>query len=552
MPSENCVLILEDDISTRLIVSKSLTVQGINSIVAANIAEAEALISKHDICLFLLDVHLPDGDSTSLVATLRDTHPLVPILIMTGDYEQNRVSEFFDLGVRDFINKPVHPILLASRVSSFIRSYATEKALFEANEMYQRIAHEKEQEEALAHYVYNHILKVHTTKIAGLDVAIRSSGRFCGDMLLSAKAPNGSLIVMLADATGHGMAAALTIYPMVSTFAAMVSKGLSLGAILRELSSKHNQSIPQNRFVAAILLEISPKDNSLKVWNGGMPAALMFDKAGELTKVTSKNVAIGILPEDLISTKMESFELSDIKKIALFSDGLIENKVIDGRNIPFSEGYDIIAKNLDDSHGLLSLMHGYELFEGESSDHDDMTLAVLDLELIQEELREEEPEDLQIPGSFDFSFELRGSSLNNEKFAFSLSDLLSTYGFNKEFCQKVFTVVTELLVNAVDHGIFNIPSNLKEEDFITYLSMREQKKANVSPSDKVMIEVKWDEIEHTLFISLGDSGAGYKVENIETADDTAAYGRGIKLITSLCKTFFYDQEINITHVSLKY
>ncbi|MCO4786999.1 MAG: response regulator, partial [Marinomonas atlantica] len=160
MPSENCVLILEDDLSTRLIVSKSLTTQGIKSVVAASIAEAEALIQKHDISLFLLDVHLPDGESTSLVAKLRSSHALVPILVMTGDYEQNRVSEFFELGVRDFINKPVHPILLASRVRSFIKSYETEKALFDANEMYQKIAHEKEQEEELAHYVYNHILKV--------------------------------------------------------------------------------------------------------------------------------------------------------------------------------------------------------------------------------------------------------------------------------------------------------------------------------------------------------------------------------------------------------
>ena len=555
MPTEDKVLILEDDSSTRLIVSKSLSAQGIETVVVGTLAEAETAIENHSISLFLLDVHLPDGDSTGLVRKLRVSHPLVPILVMTADYEQNKVSEFFDLGVRDFINKPVHPILLASRVRSFIRNYATERALFEANEMYQRIAHEKEQEEELAHYVYNHILKVHTSNVDGLEVAIKSSGRFCGDMILSAKAPNGNLIVMLADATGHGMAAALTIYPMVSTFAAMVAKGLSLGAILKELSVKHNQCIPQNRFVAAILLELSLSDNSIRIWNGGMPALLMFDQNGELSKVTSKNLAIGILPDDLISTKMETFELDKVSKMAMFSDGLIENKVVDGRTISFNEAYDMIAERVDDPKTLLEQMYGYEQFANDLNDHDDMTLAVLDLERLKNELKPVESEDLPLPGSFKFDFDLTGAALNNEKFVFSLSELLSSYGFSKEFCQRVFTVVTELMINAVDHGIFNIPSNLKEEDFIAYLSMREEKQESITSDDRVTVSVDWNESLRKLTVWLSDSGDGYelKAKKIDDVDaDELAYGRGLQLISSLCQSFDYSKQTNTTHVTLEY
>lgn len=552
MTSENLVLILEDDISTQLIVSKSLSTQGLETVTATTIEEAKEIIPQHDIALFLLDVHLPDGDSTELVKQLRVSHPWVPILVMTGDFEQNRVAEFFDLGVRDFINKPVHPILLASRVRGFIRNSATERALFDANDMYQRIAHEKEQEEELAHYVYNHILKMHTSKVDGLNTVTRSSGRFCGDMLLSAKAPNGNLIVLLADATGHGMAAALTIYPMVSTFAAMVSKGMSLGAILKELSAKHSQCIPQNRFVAAVLLELSLVDNSIRIWNGGMPAVLMFDNDGNLSKVTSNHVAIGILPDDMVSTKMEVFELDKISKMALFSDGLIENKVADGRNLSFSEAYDIIAANLDQPKELLDKMHGYESFTSDLNDHDDMTLAVLDLSRLKEELKQVEEEDKPLPGSFHFDFELTGSALNNEQFIYNSIELLSTYGFQKDFCQKVFTIITELFVNAVDHGVFNIPSKLKEDDFIAYLSMREEKQASLSATDTVKVKFAWEKASHELSITLSDSGSGYAKDKIKDLGDEVAYGRGLKLIASLCDSFTYDQTTNTTHVTLEY
>lgn len=553
MSLESRVLILEDDISTRLIVSKSLSAQGIETVLATTIEEAKTIIPQHDIALFLLDVHLPDGDSTELIKQLRLSHPLVPILVMTGDYEQNRVAEFFDLGVRDFINKPVHPILLASRVRSFIRNYETERALFDANDIYQRIAHEKEEEEKLAHYVYNHILKVHTTKMDGLDVVIRSSGKFCGDMLLSAKAPNGNLIVLLADATGHGMAAALTIYPMVSTFAAMVSKGMSLGAILKELSTKHNQCIPQNRFVAAVLLELSLVDNSIRVWNGGMPAVLMFDNEGNLTKVNSNHVAIGILPDDMVSTKMAVFELDKVSKIALFSDGLIENKVVDGRSISFSEAYDMIATNMHNPEALLEKMYGYENFTSDLKDHDDMTLAVLDFSRLKAELKQVEDDNAKpLPSSFNFDFELTGSALNNEKFAYSIVELLSTYGFHKDFCQKTFTVMTELLINAVDHGIFSIPSKLKEEDFIAYLAMREEKQASIVATDCVAIGLMWEQSSHKLTLTVRDSGSGYAIDKLKELGDDVAYGRGLKLITSLCQSFSYDQKTNTTHVTLDY
>lgn len=553
MSSNYRVFILEDNATTRLVIAKSLESQGVSCVMATTLAEAEAYITDESISLFLLDVNLPDGLSTELVENLHQQRPMVPVLVMTGDQDHALISELFAAGVRDFIRKPIHPLLLTSKVKSYLQSFEIERALYEANEVYQRIAHEKEQEEELAHYVYDHILKMHSIKVSGLNVANYSSGRFCGDILVSAKSPNGNLIAMLADATGHGMAAALTIYPMVSTFSAMVTKGLSLGAILKELTSKHMQSIPQNRFVAAILLEISPTANTLKIWNGGMPSVLMFDHQGAIiNRVSSQNMAIGILSEDMVSTKVDTFDLSSISALALFSDGLIENKVIDGQKVSFEDAYQIIADNLPDLDALLQLMHGYEDYSYISEDHDDMTLAYLNLEQISDELRSHAQEHVPVLGDFEFNFELAGSALNNEKFAFSLSELLSTYGFSKDFCQRVFTIVTELFLNSVDHGIFGIPSEVKEQDFIAYLSLRGAAQAEITLVSKVFINLKWSEMAQKLSIQLSDTGTGYEVENVVQVSDEVAYGRGLKLLDSLCDSFYYDQQTNTTYVGLEY
>ena len=394
---------------------------------------------------------------------------------------------------------------------------------------------------------------MHNTPVSGVQVVERSSGRFCGDILVSSKAPNGNLIVMLADATGHGMAAALTIYPMVSTFSAMVSKGLSLGAIIKELSAKHSQSIPQNRFVATILIEVSPSSDTIRIWSGGMPKVLLFDHDGQLVgKVASQDMAIGILPADMVSTKMESLPLKNIGALALFSDGLIENKVVDGRKISFDEAYEMIAEGVSDLPSLVDRMHSYEDYINVSKDHDDITLAFLDIPQIVAELNASQEIHEPVLGDFNFRFELSGKSLNNERFPFSLSEMLSGYGFKKEFCQRVFTVVTELFLNSVDHGLFGISSDIKENDFIGYLTLRDEAKLAVGLDAKVCIAITWLEQTQTLTLALSDTGKGYTLDVSEAGSSEAAYGRGLKLISTLSSSFHYDQNTNTTHVTLEY
>lgn len=547
------VLILEDDLSSQMIIAKSLQAKGIEVLTASTIAEAKSLVDTRDIILFLLDVHLPDGDSSDLVKYIRSKTDFIshPILIITGDQEESRISEFFDLGVKDFINKPVHPLLMASRVQSFINSFEMEQALLESNAKHQKIALEKEQEEALGCYVYSHILETYTSNIDGLEVVTKSSGKFCGDILLAAQSPNGNLIVLLGDATGHGMAAALTIYPMASTFTAMVNKGLSVGAILRELTAKHNQCIPNNRFVAAILLEVSISDNSLRIWNGGMPAALVFHQDGSVTRLKSRNMALGILTADEIQTKVETLSLDTVTKIGVFSDGLIEDKEVAGRKISFDEAYSIIERNIASPKDTLELMYRYESGIQYKTDYDDLTLAVLDVATLKKSHQQVNDVPPALPGDFELSASFSGTALLNEEAAFKLSDLLASYSFGKEFTKKIFTVITELMVNALDHGILGIPSALKENDFVAYLTARMERQSQVSDQDNVALTLKWSLSKKALEIVIVDSGAGYEPQEFEQ-EDGKAYGRGLTLIRSLSSDFKYVPQTNTTNVVIDF
>ncbi|RDL43451.1 hypothetical protein DN730_14025 [Marinomonas piezotolerans] len=549
------VLLLEDNSTTRLLISAAMQAHGVEVVETTTVKDVYAHLDDDSIDLYLMDINLPDGMSSELLPQLTERHPLTPVVMMTADTDYSEVGRFFKSGAKDFINKPINPVLLMAKVLSFLQNAEDKKALLKANETYQRITVEKAQEEELAFHVYDYILKTHATKTEGINVANRSSAQFCGDILLSTKAPNGNLIVMLADATGHGMAAALTIYPLVSTFTAMVSKGLSLGAIILELSEKHSQSIPHNRFVASIFIEISPSENTLKFWNGGMPKILAFDEDHRLIdKIPSKNMAIGILPTDMVNTKMETYDLQAISHLCFFSDGLIENKILDGKHLSFDDCYALIAEKFDAPNDVVQKMLALENLDASGeSNIDDMTICHIDIGSAVAALRNESLEKNLIPGKFEFAFEVNGAALLNERLPFSLSEMLASYEFVKEFCQRVFTVVTELFTNSVDHGVLGIDSGLKENNFLEYISARMHATEELNTDDFVKVVLRWEAETRLLHITVSDSGQGYQLRT--EANDQGldkAYGRGLKLVTSFAQTFEYDPQTNSTHVALHY
>jgi DNA-binding response OmpR family regulator len=551
MNNKSRVLLLEDNASSRLIVSKALEKKGIEVILTSTLEEVRQCFGDPSIKLFLLDVHLPDGMSDELIPQIRQLYPMAPILMITAEYDTAHMAQLFDAGVKDFIQKPILPLLLSNKVQSFLDWSEVEQALFRANENYLSIMQEKEQEEELAFFVYDHILNTHSYHVEGVNVATLSSGRFCGDILISAKSPNGNLILMLGDATGHGMAAALTIYPMVVTFHAMVKKGLSTGAILRELSDKHSETVPSNRFFACILIEISVSKNTISIWNGGMPNVLLFNKEQELTeKVSAKNMAIGILPTNDISTKFETFPLETIDYISFFSDGLIENKRDQGVMLNFNDVYSLIAEHPTEPEFTITRLHSMEA--DLTTSHDDMTLCNLDIEVLKRELTYSPVEKQYPKGNFAFEFELLGESLLNDHFSLKLVEMIESYGFSQSFCQRVFTVLTELLVNSVDHGILNIQSNLKKTDFIAYLDGKSEAIQSLSDNQKVAVSVNWDANKKALGLTVSDSGNGYLVKTDIPISSDQSYGRGLSIVSSLCNEFAYDQNNNTTRTTLRY
>jgi CheY-like chemotaxis protein len=79
---------------------------------AHNGAEALATIGKRDYDVMLADLRMPGMDGLQIVRKLRQTHPKMPVIVITGYPSQDTLQEAARLGVTEYLTKPVAPDVL--------------------------------------------------------------------------------------------------------------------------------------------------------------------------------------------------------------------------------------------------------------------------------------------------------------------------------------------------------------------------------------------------------------------------------------------------------
>ncbi len=156
--------------------------------------------------------------------------------------------------------------------------------------------------------------------------AVQPSHGVSGDAVAAWRTPSGGLLAMLADATGHGLAAAGSLLPALQVFYAEAATGRRAGAVAREINRCLQSAGRTGRFIAAVIVEIDPDGRRAAVWNGGMPAGLWFGGQREIPTdaLHSRQLPLGILGDAQFDATCTSLDTGAGGHLMLFSDGLIE------------------------------------------------------------------------------------------------------------------------------------------------------------------------------------------------------------------------------------
>ena len=170
------ILIVEDDIAFGAMLKGWLERNGYEALSCPKVAAAKQDLAKNRYNLILSDLRLPDGDGIMLLQWMREQNIPIPLIIMTSYAEVQSAVAAIKLGAEDYLEKPVVPGILKEKI---------EQALTKSDmSVKPKIKQEKKAStgvvlgnSALAHQMYEHILKIAPTKMSVLILGESGTGK---------------------------------------------------------------------------------------------------------------------------------------------------------------------------------------------------------------------------------------------------------------------------------------------------------------------------------------------------------------------------------------
>ncbi len=553
-PIRRLALIVEDEETNRLILKSLLKKRGYEVVEATDGAQAVEKFTRHDPDIIFMDVMMPvmDGyEATRRIKQLSGDH-FVPVIFLTAMSDEKALARCVEVGGDDFLAKPFSFTVLSAKVTAMERIHALHQA---TRTLYSRM----QRDEEIAEQVFSSAVVADNVALDQIRSLLKPASVFSGDLLLTAFAPSHDLHVLLGDFTGHGLAAALGALPTSEVFRSMTAKGFAPQQILYAINNKLNALLPTGMFLAAQFLKVDSQLDHITLINCGMPESFLVDRAQQRVKqrFSSQALPLGIAPD--ISYKDETLfipvEIGD--RVILATDGVTE-----ARN-PAGEffGRQRLIASITECHEceflIDRLAENLETFCEEAPQDDDISAVEIPLfptllpgwekEAPAVGSEAERLEAMLAQGEDDcieFRLTLHGTQLRQADPVPILINYIQETAGLYEHRRPLFTILTELYVNALDHGVLQLDSKLKqgEDGFTNYFHQREQRLHSLTEG-RIQISLRIHKLHQSgyMVIEVEDSGRGFDITQVlpREVPGSVYSGRGIMLVRSLCKQLNY-------------
>jgi len=118
--SQNSILIVDDGEPLRLSLSAILQKENYRVETVATAEDALICLQMHEYDLMFLDLNLPGMSGIDLLIEAHKQVPHMPVLILTAHAALESAIQAVRLGARDYLIKPVSPVLLLNRVAEIL------------------------------------------------------------------------------------------------------------------------------------------------------------------------------------------------------------------------------------------------------------------------------------------------------------------------------------------------------------------------------------------------------------------------------------------------
>ena len=395
------ILIVDDELTMRLLLSGILTRKGYEVFTALDGIEAMAILKKEKIQLVISDWLMLRMDGLELCRQIRAASfpGYVYVIILTGKDSKGELIAAMESGADDYIVKPFDKDELIVRIRAGERVLNLEKDLEDRNEKLSKAFSIIRKDLEAAAILQKVLLPKANRALSGFlfDWIFLPCSFVAGDTFNYMELDSDHICFFLLDVSGHGVQAAMLSFTLTKTLSSLILPGnpaeISCGVgpqqhlfspaeTVHELNLRFQADDETMQYFTMIYGIMDTRDGRVTLVQAGQPSPIHMRKGQEPVLVGNGGFAVGLNPHATFE-ELE-FYLKPGERIILYSDGITECTNQDGKEFSTERLMNLLQKW--QGLPLNALMEKVEksLREWRGSDEleDDMSLLAIERSII--------------------------------------------------------------------------------------------------------------------------------------------------------------------------
>ncbi|MBF2029926.1 MAG: SpoIIE family protein phosphatase [Oscillatoriales cyanobacterium C42_A2020_001] len=339
------ILVIEDDRTAQLVLTKMLEEQGYDVAVASDGVEGLKKAKQFQPALIICDWIMPRLDGLEVCRQVKADPELSTvffILLTARGGVEDRIQGL-DNGADEFLTKPVEMSELRARVKAGLR----------LNRVYQALQDQKRILEVELMEAAEYVRSLLPSPLRGtvnIDARFVPSRQLGGDCFDYYWLDPDYLAIYLLDVSGHGLGAALPSISVLNLLRSQSMDGVNFyqpNHVLRALNEAFQMDDQNDKYFTIWYGVYNQAKRQLVYSSAGHPPALLLagetDEDVQVKRLKTVSLPIGMMPDTKFVNQRCDIEAAST--LYVFSDGIYEIMQPDGEVWGLDQFVDLLARN---------------------------------------------------------------------------------------------------------------------------------------------------------------------------------------------------------------